>query len=117
VVSWEEGLVAFASAVGELWAECDASHVHVDVVQQFFFTQEHASNSRSKQFINLGRTLEECQILLCLQEANLEVHEAILVAALERGLHSSDWQDMSAELDKAHALADGITDEHAVEAM
>jgi hypothetical protein len=27
------------------------------------------------------------------------------------------WQDMSAELDKAHALADGITDEHAVEAM
>jgi hypothetical protein len=61
--------------------------------------------------------LEECQILLCLQEANLEVHEAILVVALERGLHSSDWQDKSAELDKAHALADGITDEHAIEAM
>jgi hypothetical protein len=61
--------------------------------------------------------LEECQILLSLQEADLEVHEAILAEELECDLHSSDGRDLSAELDKARALADGITDERATEAM
>jgi hypothetical protein len=47
----------------------------------------------------------------------LEVHEVILVEELEHGLHSSDGWDLLVELDKAHALANGITDACAVEAM
>jgi hypothetical protein len=64
-----------------------------------FFTQVSVSSSRSKQLTDLGRTLEECQILLSLQEADLEVHEAILAEELERGPHSSDGLDLSVELD------------------
>jgi hypothetical protein len=61
--------------------------------------------------------LEECQIILNLSEADLEVHEVALAEELERGLHSCDGRDWSAEVDLARALVDGITDRHATEAM
>jgi hypothetical protein len=41
--AWEEGLAAFAHMLGEVHVERDASHASVDVVQQVFFTQAHAS--------------------------------------------------------------------------
>jgi hypothetical protein len=74
-----------------------------------------ASNSQSRRDNDLDRTLEECQTLLCLQETDLEVREAILVEELERGLHPPDKQDLSAELDKAHARLDRIDSERAIE--
>jgi hypothetical protein len=74
-------------------------------------------SSKSKQLTDLDQTLEEHQILLSLLEANLEVCEVILVEELERSLHSSDGWDLSVKLDQAHVLIDGITDEHAAEAM
>jgi hypothetical protein len=49
IIAWEEGLTAFEH------------------------TQVRVSSSRSKQLTDLGLTLEECQILLCLQETDLEV--------------------------------------------
>jgi hypothetical protein len=48
------------------------------------------SSSRSRQLIDLNRKLEECQILLFLQEMDLEAREAILAEEQERGLHSPD---------------------------
>jgi hypothetical protein len=54
--------------------------------------------------------LEECQILLCLQETDLEVREVILVEELEHGQHPTDGQDLSAEPDKFHARVDRIDD-------
>jgi hypothetical protein len=46
----------------------------------------------------------------------LEVQEAILVEEMECGLHPPDGQNLSAELDKAHARVNRIDDEHATEA-
>jgi hypothetical protein len=60
--------------------------------------------------------LEERSILLCLREADLEVHEAILAEEIESSMHSSDRCDLSMELDKGCTLADRITDECAAEA-
>jgi hypothetical protein len=107
VVMWEEGLAAFACMLGEVCVECNACHVCASAVQWDFFAQVHASSSRSKQLTDLARMLEERQILLSLQEMDLEVREAILAEELERNLHSSDGRDLSPELDKARALADG----------
>jgi hypothetical protein len=76
----------------------------------------HASSSQSKKLTDLGRTLEECQIILCLQEVDLEVQEAILAEELERGLHPTDEQDLSVELEKACARVDRINGECAIEA-
>jgi hypothetical protein len=45
------------------------------------------------------------------------VREVILAEEKECGLHSSDGWDLSMEIDKAHALMDGITDERAAEVM
>jgi hypothetical protein len=45
--------------------------------------------------------LEERKSLLCLQETDLEVREAILVEELERGLHPSARWDLLVELEKA----------------
>jgi hypothetical protein len=47
---------------------------------------------------------------------DLEVWEAILVEELERGLHSNDRQDLSAELVKARAHVARINGECATEA-
>jgi hypothetical protein len=78
VVAWEEGLATFARMLGEVRVERDTCHVHANDVQRDFFAQARASSSRSKQLTNLGQTLEECQVLLSLQEVDLEVREVIL---------------------------------------
>jgi hypothetical protein len=101
VVTWEEGLVVFMRALWELHAGHDTSRVHADAIQWDFFAQVCTSISRSKQLTNLGWALEERQILLSMHEADLEVHETMLEEELERGMHSSDGWNLSAELDKA----------------
>jgi hypothetical protein len=95
--------------------ECDANHIQAEVVQHDFFTQSHASSSRSKWLTNLNQTLEECQILLCLQEADLEVQEVILVEEQVRGLHPPDGRDLSVKLEETRARVDGINSKHAAE--
>jgi hypothetical protein len=104
-------------ALREVRAERDACRVRAAVIQRDFFAEAHTSSSRCKHLTDLSRTLEERQIPLSLPEVVLEVREAILAKELERGLHSFDGQDLSVELDKARALADGITDERMAEAM
>jgi hypothetical protein len=64
-----------------------------------------ASCSRSKQLTDPSRTLEECQILVCLHEMDLEVWAPILVEELEHGLHPTNEHGLSAELEKALARA------------
>jgi hypothetical protein len=70
---WEDGLVAFECALGEVHTEHDDSRVRAEAVQQDFFAQACASSSRPRQLTNLNRRLEECQILLFLQEMDLKV--------------------------------------------
>jgi hypothetical protein len=60
IISWEEGLVAFVHALGEVSVERDASHTRVDAVQRDFFTQAHATSSWSEKLTDLGCMLEEC---------------------------------------------------------
>jgi hypothetical protein len=74
------------------------------------------SSSRSKQFIGLNRTLEECQILLCLQDTDLEVQEVILAEEQERDLHPPNRWDLSVEIEETRASVDGIMGETASEA-
>jgi hypothetical protein len=66
IVVWEQGLAAFAHVLGLVRAECDASRARADAIQREFFTQARASNSWSEQLTDLGRALEERQILLFL---------------------------------------------------
>jgi hypothetical protein len=47
-VAWEEGLVAFVHALGEVHVEHEVSHAHANAVQWDFFSQARASSSRSK---------------------------------------------------------------------
>jgi hypothetical protein len=47
-------------------------------------------SSQSKQLISLSWALEERQILLCLQELDLEVQEAMLAEEQVHGLHPHD---------------------------
>jgi coenzyme F420-reducing hydrogenase alpha subunit len=91
---WVEGLATFAHALGEACKECDASHARAraDAAEWEFSAQVRASGSKSKQLINLGRMLEERKILLCLQETDLEVQEAILAQEQEHGLCPIDRQ-------------------------
>jgi hypothetical protein len=65
--------VAFARALGEVCTEHDASRACADAVQRDLYSQARASSSSSKQLTDLGRALEERQILLCLQETDLVV--------------------------------------------
>jgi hypothetical protein len=58
--------------------------------------------------------LEECQILLSLQEMDLEVWEVKLVE--ECGLHSFDGRDLSVELEELHMRMAGVEDERATKA-
>jgi hypothetical protein len=74
------------------------------------------SSSRSEQLINLNQTLEECQILLCLQEIDLEVQEAMLVEEQARGLHPFDERDLPVELKEIRKHMDEIEGEHTAEA-
>jgi hypothetical protein len=60
--------------------------------------------------------LEECQILLFLQEMDLEVREVILTEEQERSLQPPNGQDLSVELGKIRACVDKINGERAVKA-
>jgi hypothetical protein len=60
--------------------------------------------------------LEEQTTLLGLQEADLEVREAILVEEREHSLHPPNGWDLPVELEKVHARVDQIGDDHATEA-
>jgi hypothetical protein len=60
--------------------------------------------------------LEECQILLSLQESNLEVHEAKLAEEQARGMHPIDGRDLLAELEKLRMRVAGVEDKHSTEA-
>jgi hypothetical protein len=55
----EEGLAAFARALGEASIEHDASRAHADAIQRDFCTQACASSSQSRQLTDLGWMLEE----------------------------------------------------------
>jgi hypothetical protein len=108
--------VAFACTLREVSAECDASHTRGDVVRWDFSTHVCASSSWFRQLIDLDRMLEERHTLLCLQEMDLEVWEAILADELEHNLHPHDGQGLTVELDKAQAHMDRIDGESATEA-
>jgi hypothetical protein len=54
--------------------------------------------------------LEEHQILLCSQETDLDVQEAILAEELACGLHPPDGRDLTAELEEIHVCMDGINE-------
>jgi hypothetical protein len=45
IVVWEEGLVAFSCVLGEVHAECDASHARANTIQWDLFTQLRAYSS------------------------------------------------------------------------
>jgi hypothetical protein len=103
--------VAFACAFGEACTKCDAKRVQAKAVRWDFLARTRASSSRSKQLNHLSRTLEERHILLCLQETDLEVHEAILEEEQVRGLHPFNGRDVLAELEEIRTRVDGIADE------
>jgi hypothetical protein len=65
---------------------------------------------------DLNWTLDECQMLLCLQETDLEVREVILAEEQACGMHPLDGQNLSVELGKTHTRVDRINDERAAEA-
>jgi hypothetical protein len=79
--------VAFVRALGMAHTECDATRIHAEVVQWSFLAWMRTSSSRCKQLHHLSRTLEEREILLCLQETGREVQEAILAEEQVRSLH------------------------------
>jgi hypothetical protein len=54
--------------------------------------------------------LEEHQILLCSQETDLDVQEAILAEELACGLHPPDGRDLTAELEEIHVCMDRINE-------
>jgi hypothetical protein len=60
--------------------------------------------------------LEECQILLSLQETDLEVWEVKLAEEQTCGLHSFDGRDLSVELEELHMRMAGVEDERATKA-
>jgi hypothetical protein len=67
IVVWDEGLAAFAHALGEVSAEHGASHARAEAIQWGFSTHVCTSSSWSRRVTDLDRTLQECQTLLCLQ--------------------------------------------------
>jgi hypothetical protein len=69
-----------------------------------------------KELTDLCQALEECQILLGLQETDLEVREVILVEELEPVLHPPNGQDLLAKLDKAPARVNRIDVQRTAEA-
>jgi hypothetical protein len=54
---------------------------------------------------------EEHEALLCLQEMDLEVHEALLAEELERGLHPPNGRDLPAELNEARTCVGRTADD------
>jgi hypothetical protein len=54
IITREEGLKAFACALGEVCIERDASRTHTDAIKRDFFSQAHTSSSWSKQLTDLS---------------------------------------------------------------
>jgi hypothetical protein len=115
IVVWEDGLQAFEEILGKACMERDAEHTQAKVVQQDYFAWTCAFTSNSRYSINFNQMLEECQILLSLQEMDVEVWEAMLAEEQECGLHSFDGQDVSTELEEIHVCVARVEDECAAE--
>jgi hypothetical protein len=88
--------------------ECDTKRVQAEAAQHDFLAMTCASSSKSKQLINLSQTLEECQILLYLQEMDLEVQVAILAEEQARGPTSIQWAGLLVEIEEIHAHVDRV---------
>jgi hypothetical protein len=73
--------------------------------------------SNSKHFFNFNWILEECQILLSLQEMDLERWEVKLAEEQARNLHSFDGLNLSMDLEELHVCMTGVEDECTVEAV
>jgi hypothetical protein len=114
IVTWEDGLVASECALGRACREHDAEHAQAEAARQDYLARSHAITSSSKHSINFNRMLEECQILLSLQEMDLEVWELKLVEEQACGLHSLVERDLSAELEELRMCA--VEDELTAEA-
>jgi hypothetical protein len=89
----------------------DASRVRVDVIRWDYSAQVSASSSQSGWLKALSRMQEEHEALLCLQEMDLEVHEALLAEELERGLHPPNGRDLPAELNEARTCVGRTADD------
>jgi hypothetical protein len=86
VVAWEESLMAFACALGEVSTECDASRARATATLWDYSIHVSASSCQSKWLKAFSRMLEEHTTLLGLQEIDLEVCEAILAEELDYSL-------------------------------
>jgi hypothetical protein len=80
--------------------ECDPVHAQAEAARQDYLARTRAFTSNSKHYVNFNRMLEECEILLSLQETDLEVTEVKLVEELVRVLHSFEGWDLSTELEE-----------------
>jgi hypothetical protein len=87
--------------------ECDTKRVQAEAAQHDFLAMTCAFSSK-KQLINLSQTLEECQILLYLQEMDLEVQQAILAEEQARGPTSIQWAGLLVEIEEIHAHVDRV---------
>jgi hypothetical protein len=91
----------------------DASRARADAIRWDCSAQLSASSSWSGWLDTPSWSLEERATLLCLQETDLEVHEAILVDELECSLRPSDKWDLSVELDEVRARVGRTIDDRA----
>jgi hypothetical protein len=97
-------------------AEHDAKCAQAKVAQRHYRVRLRAFTSDSKNSINFNRMLEECQILLSLQETFLEVCEAKLAKEHARGLYSFDGRDLPGKLEELHTRVAEFVDERTTEA-
>jgi hypothetical protein len=86
------------------------------VGQQDYLVRMHSFTSSSKHSINFNQMLEECQILLSVQETILEVQEVKLVEEPVCDPYSFDGRDLSVELEELHTRLAGVEDERTNEA-
>jgi hypothetical protein len=112
---WEDGLAASECALERVCLERDAERVQAETTQQNYHAKMRASGSRSKHSINLNRTLEERQVLLCLQETDLEVQEVMLAEEQACDLHPFNRRGLSAEEEGLHTCMDEVEGERATE--
>jgi chromosome segregation ATPase len=116
IASREDGLAAFEHALERVHMERDVSPIQAEVAHRDYLAQVRTFSSLSKQLISLSRSLEEHQILLCLQETDLEVQKVMLVEEQACGLHPHDGWDLSTESEGIRVCVDGIKGERAAEA-
>jgi hypothetical protein len=74
------------------------------------------SSSQSERRKALCQTLDECVILLALQEMDLGLREAILAEELECGLRHPHGRYLPTELDETRARVHRIAGDRATEA-